>query len=419
MGINRLEAFIAIIIILLIIASTASCYIGQMFTTSMRKSTESTQTQPFHSTLASLYTTSLYTSAHAMRSSTYLFEIGNWAIIIELTSEGKGILTVRYVGDKPLVVENPLLPLTAGLSIVLSYSDPSKDTIIRKTGIYYYNTSVELRRGNESRVSFDARGLRLIRVEGKILGKIPVRITLPLGSKALESCICTMTVTITKTVTIHKVTQTTTTGYCEFIREAEYPEPVGNDLTRVELGNETVISDGVLEIHVPLIATGSKIPLIFENKQKTPLWVLAYYVEYMIVNATEDGVHYRQVNYRIVHVVPMTTIPPLPPVCRDKQPHGTSLINYKGIYVLEPGEKATLLKLTIPTNIDELEGFREGWMYIKAKIRYTPIKEVYRIETTTDYWSVSYLSRYYRAVALYDTREMEIVFRVYVKLPGK
>ena len=353
---------------------------------------------------------SSYTSIYAARNITYLFRIGDWSIVIELTSDGKGMLVVRYDGDKPLEVENPLLPPIAGLDITLSYSDPSKDTVIRKLGTYYHGKIV-LRPGNESSVGFDARGLRLICVEGEILGKIPVRIMLPLDSKAMESCTCITTVTVTKTTTIHGETQTTTTGYCEFVKEAEYPEPMRSAVTRVELDNETVVSDGVLEIHVPLTAMDSEIPLVFENKKGTPLWVLAYCVEYIILNATEDGVHYRQVNRRIVYAVPMTTIPPLPSACRDKQPPDTSIINY-GFYVLEPGEKSTLLKLTIPTNIDELQGFREGWVYIKARIKYAPIKEVYRIDVDTA--PINYY--YYRAVAFYNTREMEIVFRTHINL---
>ena len=354
-----------------------------------------------------------YTRTYAERSCAYLFRLGDWAIVIEITSDGRGVLVLRYVGDKLLEVENPLLPPIAGLNIALSYNDPSRDTVIRKSGTYY-NNKVVLRPSNESSISFDAKGLRLIRVEGAILGKIPVRISLPLESRALGICTRVVTVTVTKIATIYTETQTATAaGYCEFVKEAEYPEPVRESLSRVELDNETVVSDGVLEIRIPLTAMGTGIPLIFENKQSTPLLVPAYYVEYTILNATEDGVHYRQVNHRMVYAVPMPTMPPLSLACRDKQPPGTTLINY-GFYVLEPGERSTLLKLTIPKNIDELQGFREGWVYIKAKIRYIPIKEVYRIDAATEDY-LSYLN-YYRAVTFYSTGEIEVVFRTYIKL---
>ncbi len=113
----------------------------------------------------------------------------------------------------------------------------------------------------------------------------------------------------------------------------------------------------------------------------------------MIANAIEDGVHYKQVNYRAVYVVPTTTIPPLPPACRGKQPSSTRLLNYKSD-ILEPNEKATLLKLSIPTNIDKLKDFREGWIYVRAEIEYAPVKEVYRIEASTGYWSTNYVSKY-------------------------
>ena len=116
-----------------------------------------------------------------------------------------------------------------------------------------------------------------------------------------------------------------------------------------------------------------------------------------------------QLNYKLVQAIPTTTIPPLPLACSRKQPKNTELLNYESINILKPGVKAVLLKLTIPTNIDELKSFNEGWVYIKAKIRYAPISEVFKIKT-----NVEYLVKHYRAVSTYATREMEIVFRVYV-----
>jgi len=340
---------------------------------------------------------------------TYLFMLDNWAIIVKFIDD-EGVLIVKYVGEKPIVVENPLLPPIAGLNVILSYSDSSKNTIVRKTGTFYYNMSVEIKPGSESTLSFNAKDLRLIRVEGKILGKIPVRIMLPISGEASEQCTQIITVTVTKTIpsVINQTKKTTT--YCEFVKETEYLEPPRNIPVRMELDNETIISDGTLRIHVPLKISEPKIPLTFENIRNTPLWVPTNYVEYTLLNATKDGVHYIRLNYKLVHVIPTTTIPPLPLACSRKQPQNTVLLNYESINVLKPRVKAVLLKLTIPTNIDELKSLDKGWIYIKAKIKYTPISEVFRIKT-----NVEYLAKYYRAVSMFTTREMEIVFRVYVK----
>ncbi len=263
---------VLIIAILVIVSmSIASYYIRQTpYTTipvtdtmkNLRMPTSTTTPVPYtRDTSISRFVTPTITNR------TYLFELGNWTIIIELAGNGKGVLAVKYTGSRPLVVENPLLPPIAGLNIILSYYDPSKDTVIRKSGTYYYNTSIEIKPGDESKVCFNAKGLRLIRVEGRILGKIPVRIMLPLSTMVSEPCMCTETITITKIVTIHQTTQTTTTGYCEFIKEAEYLEPPRNNSTRTETGNETIISDGTLRIHVPLMVSEPRIPLTFETRE--------------------------------------------------------------------------------------------------------------------------------------------------------
>ena len=345
----------------------------------------------------------------------YLFKLGNWAIIVEFVEGDKGVLVVKYVGEKPLIVENPLLPPIAGLNVILSYNDPSKNTVVRKSGTYYYNMSVEIKPGSESELSFNAKGLRLMRVEGKILGKIPVKIMLPICSEASEKYSRIVTVTVTKTVTVvANQTGKATTTYCEFVKEEEYLEPPRGSLVRIEINNETIISDETLRIRIPLKVLKPRIPLTFENIQNTPLWVPANYVEYVVLNATKDGIHYVQLNYKVVYVVPVTTTSPLPLACSEKQPQSTRLLNYESVNILKPGEKATLLKLTIPTNINELKGFDEGWVYVKAKIKYAPIKEVYKIDTNAKYWTTSYL-KYYRAISTYATRELEIVFRVHVR----
>lgn len=150
----------------------------------------------------------------------------------------------------------------------------------------------------------------------------------PLSTMVLEKCMRAETVTVTKTVTIYQTIQTTITGYCEFTKEVEYLEPPRNNPTRVEIGGETIISDGTLGVHVPLMVLEPRISLTFEDEQSMPLWVLVSYVEYMIVNATENGVRYRQINYRAVYAVPTTTIPPSPPDCMDKKPPSTRLEYY-------------------------------------------------------------------------------------------
>lgn len=109
-----------------------------------------------------------------------LAEIDDWAITITLYGNGTGVLRLEYVGEKPLVIENPLLPLTAGLNIALEYNDPSRNIVLRSLGTYYYNSSVTIEHGNYSQVKFDSRGLKSIKIEGKILGQIPVRVHIPL-----------------------------------------------------------------------------------------------------------------------------------------------------------------------------------------------------------------------------------------------
>jgi len=80
---------------------------------------------------------------------------------------------------------------------------------------------------------------------------------------------------------------------------------------------------------------------------------------------------------------------------------------YQITYRLSP----YILELTIPTIIDELKSYGKGWIFVKAKIKYTPISEVFRIKTNVEYLA----AKYHRAVFMYATREVEIVFRVYVK----
>ena len=167
-------------------------------------------------------------------------------------------------------MENPLLPPIAGLNIILSYSDSSKNTVVRKSGTFYYNMSVEIKPGYESKLNFNAKGLRLIRIEGKILGKIPVRIMLPISSETLDQCTRIITVTVTKSVVAVTTQTKETTTYCEFVKEAKYFEPPRGNPVRIEINNETIISDGTLRIHVPLKISEPKIPLTFENIQNTP-----------------------------------------------------------------------------------------------------------------------------------------------------
>jgi len=348
----------------------------------------------------------------------FLFELGNWSISINI-SNSKGSLTVEYVGSKPLKVSNPLLPLAAGLNIELYRSNPPTNTVIRKSGMYMYNKTVEIRPSTTDTVSFNAEGLRLIRVEGKILGKIPLRILIPLARICNESStsyrtsvVSVVTVTVTRTVTAGKTTTSTQAGYCRFIKQGEYAESLRKKVSRVELGNETVISDGTLEVHVPLRVSEHKIPLIFEDQGKSPVLVNSGYVEYEVVNASEDGVHWRPVNVKLVYAVPTTTIPPLPPECQKNQPANT-YITYEGsINLLMPGKRATLIALSIPGNVNALKGFKEYWAYLKGRIYYFPVKAIYRIETNI---KEPYLSKFV-AVSLYAEREIELQFKVHVNM---
>ncbi|ADM27674.1 hypothetical protein Igag_0857 [Ignisphaera aggregans DSM 17230] len=332
----------------------------------------------------------------------YRFVFSDWFIEIDITGEGKGTLTIGYMGSEPLVVENPLLPLIAGIDIELLYRDPSINTMIREPGTYY-NTTMTISPGISDSISFDARDLTMIRARGRILGKIPIYIEIPIATTQT-----TMVVTVTQIP--QAITQTITTIYsCRYVKEAEYPEPPAKDVVVTETGNETIASDGVVEIHIPMKINEPVIPIIMKNIGDVPLVVGAnYIIRYTIINVTEDGIHYKIINKSAVEVMLMPIIVDFVPelqLCISNRPVDTEVIDlFTTPFVFEPSESDIITTLHL-SNIEELRGFNKGWIYIKMRISYTPIKEIYRIESGNAFVS---------AVRLYSRREIEFVFRVYI-----
>jgi hypothetical protein len=349
----------------------------------------------------------------------FLFMLGNWSLKVDV-SEDEGVLTVEYVGSEPLKVGNPLLPLTAGLSVSLQYENLSLNKVIRKSGMYIYNKSVEIPPYTFDSIRFNARGLTLIRVEGLILGKIPVKVMIPLGIPSTQACTLpktsVVTVTVTRTVTVKEAgtSASTSTGYCRFIKQGEYPEPSRTEVSELELDNETIVSEGPLRVHIPASISEPNIPLTFENSGKSPI-LIKYYAECEIVSYSEDDIHWRPLNYEAFYVVPTTTIPPLPTECLKNQPADTSIIHSGSVNLLMPGGRASLISLSIPTNIDQLKELKEYWLDVKAKIFYWPVKEIYGIDTNIRPYLTNYI-----AISLYSEREAELQFKVHANMgtPG-
>ena len=311
-------------------------------------------------------------------------EIDNWSIIVRLYVNGTGVLRVQYVGEKPLIVENPLLPLTAGLSVTLEYSDSSKNTVIKSLGSYYYNASITIEHGNYSDMKFDAKGLVSIRVEGKILGKIPVRIHIPLTSAMTSNYNCTSTSIVTVTVTKTTCYQTTSTSIsetsCKLVHAGKYLQVEPSTIIRRVEGNQTIVSDSIIEVHIPLEVDTDSLRLIIMDKSEVPVIVNKWYFVYEIVNVSFDGVHYERVNKKMSFAIPTTTIPPWITDCIRLKP-GLRIFNKNDIIM--PGGNASFT-LTIPRDV--LDSHSEAWMYIALNLEYWPVQELYNISINNTIW---------------------------------
>jgi len=212
-----------------------------------------------------------------------------------------------------------------------------------------------------------------------------------------------MVVTVTQIPQI--ITTTTTTYSCRFVKEVEYSEPPSKDVTVTETGNKTIASDGVVEIHIPMKINGLVIPITMKNIGDVPLVVGANYIKYTVINVTEDGIHYKLINKSRMEVMPIPTVdfaPELLP-CIYSRPVDTEIM-HAFTFVFRPSESDVITHLHL-SNIEELRDFNKGWIYIKMRISYIPVKEIYRIESG---------NAFVRAVRLYSQREIEFVFRVYI-----
>ncbi len=384
------------IIIAVAIVSVAAYYARQLSTTTTIK------ISPQEDTKIPSTTTSIGVSTSERKN--ILIEIGEWAITIALQSNGTGILRIEYVGEKPLTIENPLLPLTAGLDITLEYSNPSKNTVLKGLGTYYYNASVTIEHGNYSQIKFDARNLTSIRIEGKMLGKIPVRIYIPL---IIANYTCNTARTSTVTVTVTRITSSQVTTIpetkCKLELIGEYMEPKQESLRKEVGNNQTLYTNSVMEIRIPLETYSTRIPLTIINRGESPIVLHKWYFEYEVINISFNGEHYENINRKLAYAVPTTTIPPWIMDC-------TRTNNNIWIWgrndVLMPSQK-TIVTLDIPDDI--LGNHDEVWSYIRVHLEYQGVKKLYRILLNDTEWKYSWAAEIYD-----DVHELNIVFKIHI-----
>ncbi len=380
------------IIVAVVIVSVAAYYARQLSTTTIIK------ISPQEDTVTSTSTSS--TGMPASEHQNILVSIGDWAISIILQDNGTGILRVEYIGEKPLTIENPLLPLTAGLDIALEYADPSRNTIIKGLGTYYYNASITIEHGNYSQMKFDSRNLTSIRIEGEILGQIPVRIYIPLaGVTCLHRAIKTVTVTVTEPVTSQKTATASAEKACKLELIGEYREQSPGQLRREIEDNQTIYTDNVIEVHIPLEVYSTRIPLTIINKGRTPLVIHRWYFEYEIVNISFDGEHYIQVNKKIAYAAPTTTIPPWIMDCISVD----NDIRVWGVNdILMPGQSTTLV-LDVPDNI--LGDHYKVWLNARLSLEYQEVKQLFKIRLNNTVWKYSLAAKTYEKI-----NELSLVF---------
>lgn len=165
--------------------------------------------------------------------STSFIRLGNWSLTltVDLTSRDAS-LTIEYVGTRNYTVKNALTPLTAGLDITL-YSGNRKLSNMKKLGIYEPEYTVVP--GEKDKLGFPIlANTTLISIAGKILGKVPVEIRVPVvveGTLA-QGSVTTISsvVTVTVTETLPQGSEVDTSSVIQEVKcEAElvnrYPEP--------------------------------------------------------------------------------------------------------------------------------------------------------------------------------------------------
>lgn len=345
---------------------------------------------------------------------TMLFKAGYWALRVSL-GPSNGSLTVTYLGSQALYLENPLLPLTAGLQLTLRYTDGS-ETVVRKPGARHWNTTVEIGPGESSSMGFNAEGLSSIKVEGSLPDGTPVELSIPLRAppcRGASTVTMLSTVTVTETVCGCTETHTAETPACIAEHVASYPEPPAGEVRRLEEPGATIHTDGVVEISAPAEVRGRWININMTNLWNTPVRPATFYTEFTIINASTDGTNYFGVGWTGVYAATVTT-PLIPGSCLEQ------VGNHYPIYadsILEPGETAKIVGFRLPENLDFLQGVGEAWLYIRATVKYQPVADVYKIRVPDDP-SYSYLE-HFLLVQLYRERSMEIVFRVHVYLASE
>ncbi len=366
---------------------------------------ESTATTPHPHTAgaaSSVSCTETRSAAGERMEHEYVFRLGYWQLRITV-GEVNGTLTATYVGEKPLEVEDPLLPITAGLQLTLHYSDGSEE-VVRKSGTKYWNTTLEIEPGEEDSIGFESQGLEFIGVGGTLPDGTPVEIKLPL-SQLLA------TVTMTEIMYSCPETQTTVAPECVVEHLASYPEPPAGEIRRAEEPNATIYTDGVVEIRAPAEVRGLWIPINMTNLWSAPLMPSTFHTEFTIINASTDGVNYFKVDWRGHYFTSVVTMPPIPSSCLEQLDEYGPV--YSG-YLLQPGETSKVLRLWIPDNFEWLRGASEAWLYIKTVVKYQPVADAYTMRVPDDP-SYSYLKNFL-LVRLYGERTVEIVFRVHVYL---
>ena len=351
------------------------------------------------------FTNSLRMKELSVSATSYVFRTGNWSIVIDIYENSSGALTVTYVGNEALKINNALLPLTAGLNVILICDNGT--TTVRKVGAYYPNATIVP--GTRDTMKFAVNSIKVIKVEGAILGKIPLKIRIPLGTRlpAISTPVTApVTVTITKIVGVSE-THTATQLKCSFVLEEDHSEPPACPIRMEVLNNGSVTTDCVAGVYIPSVTTTAngtpRVIIEVRNVGEVPIHVCTNYVEAEIVNGSIDGANYIPIHKKVTYVVPGTTIPPQVLGCNP--PEGSFIIPEASI--LRKSEHIRIpLTWVMPKKV--LEKYK--YVYINVKIKYAPIRAIYGVTGELP----KYIKNY-KAVLLYQWRTIEAEGRVRIQ----
>ncbi len=358
MSSHRLFIVVAIVLLILILASIL------LYSGFNNKGSPSTSTSTPASTTHTPSTTMTNPSTNTWfthTSSTILYTYNNlavyrgcideWCYSLIVYPNCTGLFTIVYNGSS-LTVENPLLPLTAGLQFIIVKS--TDNVTVRKPGMYYYNQTVTIKHGDRDSMRLDLSNALALYIYGKILGKIPFNLYITLHP-------------------LHTCMTTSTKPPCSLILEGVYSEPRETAIEIIHMDNGTLVRNGVVEVFIYKELSNKYNPVIkgyIRNIGDTPLIVSQWSGNVVLLNISSNGVDYTWVNKTIPVIKPQITVAPIP--CNV--PEG-----YQIIYqVLYPGEK-TEIEIHLVNKIDDTE--LKGWMYLEITLEYTPIKELYSIKT--------------------------------------